>query len=107
MAAVVQQYVTASAPLANKVIGSIQGDLTRTGSPFGESTLGDVIADAQLATTAPANLGGAQIAFMNPGGIRADCGWPTSPPAVRRPARSPTARRSPCSRSATAWSPRR
>jgi 5'-nucleotidase len=70
--AVVDQYVTASAPLANRVIGRIQGDLTRTGSPLGESTLGDVIADAQLAATQPANLGGAQVAFMNPGGIRAD-----------------------------------
>src|SRR6266699_3160514 len=53
--AVVNQYVTASAPLANQVIGSIQGDLTRTGSPGGESTLGDVIADAQLAATQPDN----------------------------------------------------
>jgi 5'-nucleotidase len=69
---VVQQYVTASAPLANKVIGRIQGDLTRTASPQGESALGDVIADAQLAATQPANLGGAQLAFMNPGGIRGD-----------------------------------
>jgi 5'-nucleotidase len=73
VAKVVDQYVTASAPLANQVIGHIQGDLTRTGTPnLGESTLGDVIADSQLAATAPANLGGAQIAFMNPGGIRAD-----------------------------------
>jgi 5'-nucleotidase len=69
---VVNQYVTAAAPLANQVIGSIQGDLTRTGSPRGESTHGDVIADAQFAATQPANLGGAQLAFMNPGGIRAD-----------------------------------
>ncbi len=30
VAAVVNQYVTASAPLANQVIGKIQGDLTRT-----------------------------------------------------------------------------
>jgi 5'-nucleotidase len=70
--AVVEQYVAAAAPLANRVIGRIQGDLTRAGSPQGESTLGDVIADAQLAATQPANLGGAQVAFMNPGGIRAD-----------------------------------
>jgi 5'-nucleotidase len=69
---VVNQYVTAAAPLANRVIGRIQGDLTRTGSPQGETTLGDVIADAQLTATQPANLGGAQLAFMNPGGIRAD-----------------------------------
>jgi 5'-nucleotidase len=70
--AVVQQYVTAAAPLANQVIGRIQGDLTRTGSALGESALGDVIADAQFVATQPANLGGAQLAFMNPGGIRAD-----------------------------------
>ena len=69
---VVDQYVAAAAPLANRVIGRIQGDLTRTGSPQGETTLGDVIADAQLAATQPANLGGPQLAFMNPGGIRAD-----------------------------------
>ena len=70
--AVVQQYVTAAAPLANQVIGGIQGDLLRAGSPLGESTLGNVIADSQLAATAPADLGGAVAAFMNPGGIRAD-----------------------------------
>jgi 5'-nucleotidase len=70
--AVVAQYVAASAPLANRVIGRIQGDLTRTGSPFGESALGDVIADAQFVATQPADLGGARLAFMNPGGIRAD-----------------------------------
>ena len=75
VAGVVQQYVTASAPLANTVIGRIQGDLTRVTtppSPLGESTLGDVIADAQLAATADPGLGDAVIAFMNPGGIRAD-----------------------------------
>jgi len=70
--AVVNQYVAAAAPLANQVIGRIQGDLTRTASPQGESALGDVIADAQLAATAPAGLGDAVLAFMNPGGIRAD-----------------------------------
>jgi 5'-nucleotidase len=70
--AVVDQYVAASAPLANVVIGRIQADLTRAPSPFGESALGDVIADAQLVATKPAELGGAVIAFMNPGGIRAD-----------------------------------
>jgi 5'-nucleotidase len=72
VAAVVNQYVTASAPLSNQVVGRIQGDLTRTASPFGESALGDVIADAQLAATADPSLGGAVVAFMNPGGIRGD-----------------------------------
>jgi 5'-nucleotidase len=70
--AIVDQYVAAAAPLANRVIGTIQGDLLRTQNPLGESTLGNVIADAQLAATAPAGLGDAVIAFMNPGGIRSD-----------------------------------
>jgi 5'-nucleotidase len=68
VSAVVNQYVTASAPLANQVIGRIQGDLTRAGSPFGESALGD----AQYVATKEAPLGGAELAFMNPGGIRGD-----------------------------------
>jgi 5'-nucleotidase len=72
--AVVTQYVNASAPLANRVIGRAQGDLTRAGSPFGESTLGDVIADGQYDATHPAALGGAAFAMMNPGGIRDDLG---------------------------------
>jgi 5'-nucleotidase len=70
--AVVDQYVTAAAPLANQVIGSVNGDLTRAASAFGESTLGDVIADGQFVATQPVSLGGAQLAFMNPGGIRGD-----------------------------------
>jgi 5'-nucleotidase len=79
--AVVNQYVAAAAPLANVVIGRIQGDLLRAAippavppppSPQGESPLGDVIADAQLVATQPVDLGDADIAFMNPGGIRAD-----------------------------------
>jgi 5'-nucleotidase len=68
----IDQYLAASAPLANRVIGRIQGDLTRNASPQGESALGDVIADAQYTATHPAGLGSADLAFMNPGGIRAD-----------------------------------
>lgn len=72
VAGIVKQYVDAVAPLANKVLGKIQGDLTRTQTALGESNLGDVIADAQLAATSDPAKGGAQVAFMNPGGIRAD-----------------------------------
>ena len=38
--------------------------------PAGESPLGQVIADAQLAATSAPDKGGAVIAFTNPGGIR-------------------------------------
>ncbi|BEL09897.1 bifunctional metallophosphatase/5'-nucleotidase [Actinoplanes sichuanensis] len=66
---VADKYRTAVAPIANKLVGSISADIVRTTTAAGESPLGDVIADAQLAYTQSA---GAQIAFMNPGGIRAD-----------------------------------
>jgi 5'-nucleotidase len=66
---IADKYRTAVAPIANKVVGSITADITRTATAAGESPLGDVIADAQLTRTA---AGGAQLALMNPGGIRAD-----------------------------------
>jgi 5'-nucleotidase len=69
---IVEKYVRLAAPLANRVIGSVSADLTRVQTPAGESSLGDVIADAQLAATKPENKGNAVIAFMNPGGIRAE-----------------------------------
>ena len=75
-AALVANYQTAVAPIANAVVGSITANITRAGSPAGESALGDVIADAQLAYTQSA---GAQLAFMNPGGIRADLSFTSSP----------------------------
>jgi 5'-nucleotidase len=68
----VEQYVTASAPLAGKVLGRIRGDLTRVQNAGGESSLGDVVADAQLAATSAPDRGAATVAFLNPGGIRAD-----------------------------------
>ncbi len=72
LTSLVAKYNSIAAPLANRVIGGITADITRANSPAGESALGDVIADAQLQATAPAGLGDAVVAFMNPGGIRAD-----------------------------------
>ncbi len=79
LAALVTKYKDLSAPLANRVIGSITTDITRTANAAGESAMGDVIADAQLAATAPVGFGEAVIAFMNPGGIRADLLFANSP----------------------------
>jgi len=76
--ALIAKYKAIADPLANRVIGSITTDITRTNNAAGESALGDVIADAQLAATADPSLGGAVIAFMNPGGIRADLTFPSS-----------------------------
>jgi 5'-nucleotidase len=70
--ALVSKYQQLAAPLANRVIGRISRDITRTTNAAGESALGDVIADSQLAASKDAAKGSAVIAFMNPGGIRAD-----------------------------------
>jgi 5'-nucleotidase len=67
--AIADKYRAAVQPIANRVVGTVTGTISRTAGPNGESPLGDVIADAQLAYT---QANGAQIALMNPGGIRAD-----------------------------------
>jgi 5'-nucleotidase len=72
MKKLVDKYRAAIAPIANREVGKITADI-RSGrgtpspaSPAGELPLGDVIADGMKAYT------GADLALMNPGGIRAD-----------------------------------
>lgn len=74
-------YKDISAPLANKPIGDITATLERYPPMMkpGLSTMGAVIADAQLAATSAVMLGGAEIAFMNPGGVRADLLFAAAP----------------------------
>jgi 5'-nucleotidase len=52
-----------------KPVARIAAGIARHEAPSGESALGDVIADAAVAATRDQ---GAQIGFMNPGGIRKD-----------------------------------
>ncbi|HYF73953.1 MAG TPA: 5'-nucleotidase C-terminal domain-containing protein, partial [Nocardioides sp.] len=77
-AAVAKADVLGAVPL-----GDIAGPFKRAsrlkadGSGFeenrgGESTLGNLVAEAQRWATESATTGSAQIAFMNPGGLRAD-----------------------------------
>ncbi|MEH1100971.1 bifunctional metallophosphatase/5'-nucleotidase [Micromonospora sp. CPCC 205561] len=73
--ALADKYRAAVAPIANRVVGRISADIVRDARPNGESPLGDVIADAQLAYT---RSSGAQIALMNPGGIRASLPYAAS-----------------------------
>ncbi|GIJ29618.1 multifunctional nuclease/2',3'-cyclic-nucleotide 2'-phosphodiesterase/5'-nucleotidase/3'-nucleotidase [Micromonospora qiuiae] len=63
--------------LGKQKLGEITADIRRAYTDGNEdrgkeSALGNFIADVQLAGTADAGRGGAQIAFMNPGGLRAD-----------------------------------
>nr|WP_170215218.1 ExeM/NucH family extracellular endonuclease [Nocardioides plantarum] len=65
--------------LGAQVIGQIGGAYNRakladgtTENRGGESTLGNLVAEIQREQTSGSNRGAAQIAFMNPGGLRAD-----------------------------------
>jgi 5'-nucleotidase len=63
----ISAYAEKAAPLAAEPIGELTGPISRTQDDSGESTAGNLIADAQLAASP-----GTVAAFMNPGGIRAD-----------------------------------
>ncbi|MFI6347672.1 bifunctional metallophosphatase/5'-nucleotidase [Streptomyces sp. NPDC050560] len=68
MTALIDHWDSLAGPIANEPVGYIADDITGEGD---ESPLGDLIADAQLAygrTLDPE----ADLALMNPGGIRAD-----------------------------------
>jgi len=69
VASIVEHYRKLAAPLAQRPIGYIVADFDRRTSAGGDSTLGRLVADAQLAAS---RTHGAQIAFTNPGGLRAD-----------------------------------
>jgi 5'-nucleotidase len=53
-------------------VGYISADILGRGATTLEEPLGDLIADSQLEATSSPTTGNAVVAFMNPGGIRAD-----------------------------------
>jgi len=75
VAAIVANAVAVANELGNVSLGEITANFNRARTVAaaenrgGESTLGNLVADVQLWATADA---GAQIAFMNPGGLRTD-----------------------------------
>ncbi|RAL23125.1 bifunctional metallophosphatase/5'-nucleotidase [Lujinxingia litoralis] len=71
VASIIEDYAAIANPLAERTVGQLTSEFSRERDASGQSPLGMVIADAQLAATASAEVGNAQIAFINPGGIRA------------------------------------
>jgi 5'-nucleotidase len=67
MTTLVTKWKALAAPVASRPLGYIAGDIGNTGT---ESPAGDLIADAQLAYAKSVDPE-ADLAFMNPGGIRA------------------------------------
>ncbi len=74
LTSLVTKYKQLAAPIANTVVGRISADIIREAAPtpWARTRSGNLIADAQLADTTAADRGDADIALMNPGGVRAD-----------------------------------
>jgi 5'-nucleotidase len=72
VAALVDRYVKAAEPIAARAVGRLAGPALKENNEHGESVLGNLIADAQLAATKGPASGNGRVALMNPGGIRAD-----------------------------------
>jgi 5'-nucleotidase len=73
VAALVKTAEDAVAPLTNRVVGTASTDILKAQNGAGESALGNLVADSQRSARfpTPASEPG-DVAFMNPGGIRAD-----------------------------------
>jgi 5'-nucleotidase len=71
---IIDKWNTLAGPLKAKVVGTHTEDILgdSSGNRGIETPMADVVADAILAGTDGANEGGAQIAFMNVGGVRED-----------------------------------
>jgi 5'-nucleotidase len=70
--ALVADYRARVEAVSGSIVGTITGDFTKEQNAAGESLLGALIADAQLAASSDADQGGADISFMNSGGIRSN-----------------------------------
>jgi 5'-nucleotidase len=68
----ISAYQRRAAPIADRVVGKISEPLLGRANAAGETVLGDVIADAELAATRDAANGEAVLAFINSGGIRSN-----------------------------------
>ncbi len=73
IAALVAQYQAEIATIVDAVKATTLGPITKTANAAGESPMGNLITDAQRWKT------GTQIAFTNPGGIRADIAYTSYP----------------------------
>ncbi|MCB8907833.1 MULTISPECIES: bifunctional UDP-sugar hydrolase/5'-nucleotidase [unclassified Streptomyces] len=72
MSSLIKRWKDLAAPIAGRPVGHISADIDNPlDATAYEKPLGNLIADAQLEGMAPADKGGAQLALMNPGGVRA------------------------------------
>jgi 5'-nucleotidase len=75
---IVDKALADAAVIGNQKVGSVTADITTAyanglrDDRASQSTLGGLVADSLLDTLKPAELGGAEIGVVNPGGLRAE-----------------------------------
>jgi 5'-nucleotidase len=74
----VAEYVAAAKPRAQRPVGRIGGAFERAART--DASAGRLVADAQWQATRTPPSGGAELALMNPGGVRTDLRCPGAPP---------------------------
>jgi len=67
---IVQGYVALAAPVTGRVLGQLARPLPNDPDDGGQAPAGSLVADSQLRATQPAAAGSAQMALVNPGGVR-------------------------------------
>jgi 5'-nucleotidase len=80
LGALVEAYARRAAPVTDRVVGAIAAELpNRPSDAACNVPAGALVADAQLAATASPAAGGAQIAFVNRGGVRTGLAFASGP----------------------------
>lgn len=69
LSSIMERYTAAAEPAVARIIGGLLGEAPHSPTR-GESPAARLIADAQFAAARPADKGGADLAFMNTGGVR-------------------------------------
>jgi 5'-nucleotidase len=69
LTSIITKWKSISDAVGSEVVGQVASSIVRRGDRQLESDLGNLVADAQLWAT---QANGAQLALMNPGGLRAD-----------------------------------
>lgn len=67
---IVQGYAALAAPVTGRVLGQLAQALPNGPDGGGQTPAGSLVADSQLHATQPPAAGAAQMAFVNPGGVR-------------------------------------
>ncbi len=72
MTAILDEYRPMALEIGRRPVGAVSATLTRAQNRAGESTIGNAVADAYLSVAQATATGGADLAFTNWGGLRAD-----------------------------------